>query len=90
MSSERVRLVERSYMSMLLRTDPSFYENANPLNRTAYEFSNGRRFTGQRPYGTYFPREFNVTYLGQPVTYGSGFVTQEVTEAEYLAGIFDV
>lgn len=89
MSSEIVRRVERSYMSMLLRTNPSYYENANPLNQTAYEFSNGRRFTGRRYYGNYFPREFHVTYLGEPVTYLDGFVMEELTEAEYLAGTLD-
>lgn len=87
MSSERVRLVERSYMSMLLRTDPSFYENANPLNRTAYEFSNGRRFTGQRPYGNYFPMEFHVIDEGIAV-YDEGVpVYETLTEAEYMAEI---
>lgn len=87
MSTDRVRQVERSYMSFVLKQNPNFYEQANPVNQTAYEFSNGRRFTGRRPYSNYFPMEFHVIYEGEPVVFDGEFVMEELTEAEYLAEI---
>lgn len=53
MSTERVRLVERSYMSMILKQNPEYYTQARNTNRTEYEFSNGRRFTGHEIYQNY-------------------------------------
>lgn len=55
--AKNVRYREISWKSLLLETDPSFYENSNPLNQTAYEFSNGRKFKGRRPYDNYTPIE---------------------------------
>jgi hypothetical protein len=87
MSTDRVRQVERSYMSFVLKQNPNFYEQANPVNQTAYEFSNGRRFTGRRPYSNYFPMEFHVIDEGIAV-YDEGVpVMETLTEAEYLAEI---
>jgi hypothetical protein len=84
MSSERVRLVERSYMSFVLKQNPDYYAEARNTSRTEYEFSNGRRFTGHNIYSNYFPRYFHITDEGLPV-YDEGIpVMVELTEAEYL------
>jgi hypothetical protein len=53
MSTERVRLVERSYMSFVLKTNPEYYSEARNENRVEYEFSNGRKFRGHAIYTNY-------------------------------------
>jgi len=82
--SSRVRMVERSLMSLILQADPNFYENANPQNQDAYEFSNGRRFKGRRPYSNYFPGYFHIIDDGKLVYDGGVPVMVELTETEYL------
>jgi hypothetical protein len=87
MATERVRLVERSYMSYVLKQNPEYYSEARNTSRTEYEFSNGRRFTGHNIYSNFFPREFHVIDEGIAV-YDEGVpVMETLTEAEYLAEI---
>jgi hypothetical protein len=87
MSNERVRQVERSYMSMLIKQNPDFYAQARNTNRAEYEFSNGRKFMGHNIYSNFFPREFHVIDEGIAV-YDEGIpVMETLTEAEYIAEI---
>jgi len=87
MSNERVRQVERSYMSFVLKKNPDYYAEARNENRTEYEFSNGRRFRGHNIYSNFFPRNFHVIDQGIPV-YDEGVpVYEELTEAEYFSEI---
>lgn len=53
MSNERVRRVERSYLAMVIKQNPEFHAQARNENRTEYEFSNGRKFTGHKIYENY-------------------------------------
>lgn len=87
MSNERVRQVERSYMSFVLRKNPDFYAEARNTNRAEYEFSNGRRFMGHDLYSNYFPREFQVIDEGIPVFDEGIPVMETLTESEYFAEI---
>ena len=57
MSRDRVRLVERSYMSMLIKQNPEYYAEARNTNRVEYEFSNGRKFRGHEIYTNYSASE---------------------------------
>ena len=69
------RLVERSYMALLLERDPEYYTNTRPSNRVAYKFSNGREFTDREPYaGGYL---YGVEYRGELVFWNGEMVTYE-------------
>lgn len=87
MSTERVRLVERSYMAMLVKQNPEYYAEARNENRTEYEFSNGRKFRGHKIYSNFFPRYFHVIDEGVPVYDQGEPVYEMLTESEYLAEI---
>jgi hypothetical protein len=69
------RLVERSYLSLLLEADPEYYSRSRNTNRAEYVFSNGREFMGHNLYSNYAPYEYGVTYEnivfynGEMVTY---------------------
>ena len=87
--TSRVRFVERSLKSLINEVDPNFYEDANSQNQTVYEFSNGRKFKGRRLYANYFPGEFPIIDEGRFVTDEGLLVTEELTEAEYLAELME-
>lgn len=81
------RLVERSYLSMLLQADPEFYARTRNTNRAEYRFSNGREFMGHELYRNYFPLLFPVTDLGELVSDQGEQVFEEISWEEYQAGL---
>jgi hypothetical protein len=74
------RLVERSYLSLLLEADPDYYTTSRNTNRAEYRFSNGREFLGHNIYENYKPFLYGVEYLGIPVFYNGEIVTYQTTE----------
>jgi hypothetical protein len=71
------RLVERSYLSLLLEADPDFYSTSRNSNRAEYRFSNGREFMGRDIYSNYGPYTYGVEYLGALVYYNGEMVTYQ-------------
>lgn len=69
------RLVERSYLSLLLEADPDFYSTSRNTNRVEYRFSDGREFMGRDLYGNYAPYEYGVVYGETIVFYNGEMVT---------------
>lgn len=57
MTGTGIRRTQRPLKAVILEADPNFYEDSNPANQTAYEFSNGRKFKSRRPYDNYTPIE---------------------------------
>ncbi len=81
------RLVERSYLSILLERDPDYYARTRNTNRVEYKMSNGREFLGHDLYANYFPQFFPVLDEGLFVYDEGVLVVDEFTYAEYLAEI---
>lgn len=81
------RMVERSYLSLLLERDPDYYARSRNTNRVEYRMSNGREFKGHDLYANYFPLMFPVIDEGIYVYDEGELVTDEMTYAEYLAEI---
>ncbi len=78
------RLVERSYLSILLERDPDYYARTRNTNRVEYKMSNGREFLGHDIYSNYFPLDLLV-YIGPyPVIYDGALVSYE---AQSLADV---
>lgn len=68
------RLVERSYLSLLLEADPEYYSRSRNTNRVEYRFSNGREFLGHNLYSNYPPYFYGVEYNGELVYYDGEMV----------------
>lgn len=71
------RLVERSYLSLLLEKDPDYYARTRNTNRVEYRFSNGREFLGHDLYNNYGPFDYPVIYGGESVVYNGETVLYE-------------
>lgn len=67
------RLVERSYLSLLLERDPEYYARTRSTNQVAYRIpENGRKFLSPDYYENYAADvQFQVVYNGDdnPVFY---------------------
>ena len=69
------RLVERSYISLLLAKDPDYYARNAANNQVEYDFSDlgGRKFKSREPYD-FGPYTYFYEYEGLPVTYNGELV----------------
>jgi hypothetical protein len=76
------RLVERSYISLLLERDPEYYARTRSTNQVEYRIpETGRKFLGHDYYGNYADDvSFQVVFKGDdnPVYYNGSAVVYTV------------